>query len=73
MGNVWEWVEDHFNGMPGFETNMYYDDFSTPCFDGKHNLIKVKILFLFFGSLQKFAKQQKYNKNYFVKSKYEKR
>ena len=41
MGNVWEWVEDHFNGMPGFETNMYYDDFSTPCFDGKHNLIKV--------------------------------
>lgn len=40
MGNVWEWVEDHFNGMPGFETNMYYDDFSTPCFDGKHNLIK---------------------------------
>ncbi|XP_059839506.1 uncharacterized protein LOC132401495 [Hypanus sabinus] len=39
FGNVWEWTEDHFNGLPGFETTYLYDDFSTPCFDGKHTII----------------------------------
>ncbi|XP_062920042.1 uncharacterized protein LOC134354759 [Mobula hypostoma] len=39
FGNVWEWTEDHFNGLPGFETTYLYDDFSTPCFDGKHMII----------------------------------
>jgi len=41
-GNVWEWVEDHFNGLPGFEATYLYNDFSTPCFDGRHNLIMVR-------------------------------
>ncbi|XP_059153171.1 hercynine oxygenase-like [Physella acuta] len=39
FGNVWEWVEDHFNGLTGFHTHFLYDDFSSPCFDGKHNII----------------------------------
>ena len=39
FGNVWEWTEDHFNGLPGFKTTYLYDDFSTPCFDGRHNII----------------------------------
>ena len=39
FGNVWEWCEDHFNGLPGFKTSYLYDDFSTPCFDGRHNII----------------------------------
>lgn len=39
FGNVWEWVEDHFNGLPGHRTHFLYDDFSTPCYDGRHNLI----------------------------------
>ena len=38
-GNVWQWVEDHFNGLPGFRTHAFYDDFSSPTFDGKHNVI----------------------------------
>lgn len=38
-GNVWEWVQDHFNGLPGFKTSYLYDDFSTPFFDNRHNLI----------------------------------
>lgn len=38
-GNVWHWVEDQFNPLPGFGTHPYYDDFSTPCFDGKHQMI----------------------------------
>ena len=42
-GNVWEWTEDHFNGLPGFATTYLYDDFSTPCFDGRHNMISVRI------------------------------
>ncbi|XP_072040872.1 LOW QUALITY PROTEIN: uncharacterized protein [Amphiura filiformis] len=39
FGNVWEWTEDHFNGLPGYQTHAYYDDFSTPTFDGRHNVI----------------------------------
>ncbi len=41
-GNVWEWTEDHFNGLPGFKTSYLYDDFSSPCFDGRHNMILVR-------------------------------
>lgn len=36
---MWEWTEDHFNGLPGMLTDYLYDDFSTPCFDGRHNII----------------------------------
>ncbi|XP_025109666.1 ergothioneine biosynthesis protein 1-like isoform X2 [Pomacea canaliculata] len=39
FGNVWEWTEDHFNGLSNFQTHYLYDDFSSPCFDGKHNII----------------------------------
>ena len=38
-GNVWQWIEDQFNPLNGFEVHPYYDDFSTPCFDGKHQMI----------------------------------
>lgn len=38
-GSAWEWTEDHFNPLKGFEVHHVYDDFSTPCFDGKHNII----------------------------------
>jgi len=41
FGNVWEWTEDHFNGLPGFKTTYLYDDFSSPCFDGRHTLLMV--------------------------------
>ena len=39
FGNVWQWCEDHFHSLPGFRVHRLYDDFSTPCFDGKHQLI----------------------------------
>lgn len=39
MGNVWQWLEDHFNPLEGFSVNRYYDDFSVPCFDGEHQMI----------------------------------
>jgi len=39
MGNVWEWTEDHFNPLDGFKVHNTYDDFSTPCFDGRHHMI----------------------------------
>eukprot|EP01137_Pigoraptor_chileana_P029172 Opistho-2@14014 len=38
-GNVWEWCEDHFNGLEGFEPHYLYDDFSSPCFDRRHTMI----------------------------------
>lgn len=38
-GSAWEWTEDHFNPLKGFEVHHVYDDFSTPCFDGKHSII----------------------------------
>ena len=39
FGNVWQWCEDTFNPLPGFEAHPYYEDFSTPCFDGRHQMI----------------------------------
>ncbi|KAH9495393.1 hypothetical protein Btru_016361 [Bulinus truncatus] len=39
FGNTWEWMEDHFNGFDEFHSHFLYDDFSSPCFDGKHNVI----------------------------------
>ncbi|KAA0175366.1 hypothetical protein FNF27_03067 [Cafeteria roenbergensis] len=38
-GNVWEYVEDHFAGLPDFSIHYLYDDFSTPCFDGWHTMM----------------------------------
>lgn len=38
-GSAWEWTEDHFNPLKGFEVHHVYDDFSSPCFDGKHSMI----------------------------------
>ncbi len=39
FGNVWQWLEDHFHPLAGFQVHPYYDDFSTPCFDGRHQMI----------------------------------
>ena len=39
MGNVWHLLEDQFNPLQNFKAHALYDDFSTPCFDGKHNMI----------------------------------
>lgn len=41
FGNVWEWAEDHFNGFEDFKSHHLYADFSTPTFDGRHNIIMV--------------------------------
>jgi len=40
IGNVWQWTCTPINGYDGFKVHPLYDDFSTPTFDGKHNLIK---------------------------------
>lgn len=40
VGNVWQWTETPITGFSGFKVHPMYDDFSTPTFDGKHNLIK---------------------------------
>jgi 5-histidylcysteine sulfoxide synthase len=39
LGNVWEYVEDHFAPLPGYEIHDLYDDFSTPCYDGWHTML----------------------------------
>ena len=40
IGNAWQWTETPIAAFEGFEVHPHYDDFSTPTFDGKHNLIK---------------------------------
>jgi 5-histidylcysteine sulfoxide synthase/putative 4-mercaptohistidine N1-methyltranferase len=40
IGNVWQWTETPITGFQGFAVHPYYDDFSTPTFDTRHNLIK---------------------------------
>jgi 5-histidylcysteine sulfoxide synthase/putative 4-mercaptohistidine N1-methyltranferase len=39
VGNVWQHTETPIAGLPGFAVHPLYDDFSTPTFDVKHNLI----------------------------------
>lgn len=38
-GNVWQWMEDQFNPLDNFKIHYLYDDFSTPCYDGKHQMM----------------------------------
>jgi 5-histidylcysteine sulfoxide synthase/putative 4-mercaptohistidine N1-methyltranferase len=40
IGNVWQWTESPITGFDGFQIHPFYDDFSTPTFDTRHNLIK---------------------------------
>ncbi len=40
IGNVWQWTETPIDGYDGFDVHPIYDDFSTPTFDGKHNVFK---------------------------------
>ncbi len=40
VGNVWQWTSTPISGLGGFAVHPRYDDFSTPTFDGKHDLIK---------------------------------
>lgn len=39
QGNVWQWCEDAFHALPDFEIHPFYTDFSTPCFDGEHQMM----------------------------------
>lgn len=39
-GNVWQWTETPIYPFEGFEVHPIYDDFTTPTFDQRHNLIK---------------------------------
>lgn len=40
VGNVWQWTETPTYPFDGFDVHPIYDDFTTPTFDGRHNLIK---------------------------------
>ncbi|MDD2356508.1 MAG: 5-histidylcysteine sulfoxide synthase [Thiovulaceae bacterium] len=40
VGNVWQWTSTPFDGFEGFQVHSAYDDFSTPTFDTKHNILK---------------------------------
>ncbi|NET04365.1 MAG: 5-histidylcysteine sulfoxide synthase [Symploca sp. SIO2B6] len=38
-GNVWEWLSDKFNPLPGFKPHFLYEDYSAPFFDSQHNMM----------------------------------
>jgi 5-histidylcysteine sulfoxide synthase/putative 4-mercaptohistidine N1-methyltranferase len=40
IGNVWQWTKTSIYPYNGFEVHPYYDDFSVPTFDRRHNIIK---------------------------------
>ncbi len=40
IGNVWQWTQTPIYPFDGFEVHPYYDDFTTPTYDTRHNLIK---------------------------------
>jgi len=39
VGNVWQWCETPIYPFNGFRVHPYYDDFSLPTFDDRHNII----------------------------------
>ncbi|HWS11379.1 MAG TPA: 5-histidylcysteine sulfoxide synthase, partial [Rhodocyclaceae bacterium] len=40
VGNVWQWTETPTYPFDGFAVHPIYDDFTTPTFDERHNIIK---------------------------------
>ncbi|WP_278349846.1 5-histidylcysteine sulfoxide synthase [Marinobacter nauticus] len=40
VGNVWQWTETPTYPFDNFKVHPLYDDFTTPTFDGQHNLIE---------------------------------
>ena len=40
IGNVWQWLDTPTYPYAGFEVHPIYDDFTTPTFDDRHNLIQ---------------------------------
>ncbi|WP_235027130.1 5-histidylcysteine sulfoxide synthase [Cognatazoarcus halotolerans] len=40
VGNVWQWCETPTYPFEGFQVHPLYDDFTTPTFDDRHNMIK---------------------------------
>lgn len=39
FGNVWQYCSNVIEGLDGFKVHPYYEDFTMPCFDGKHHVI----------------------------------
>jgi formylglycine-generating enzyme required for sulfatase activity len=39
VGNVWQWIEDDFNPLPGFSPDPLYMDFSQPYFGSRHKML----------------------------------
>ncbi|MGE5472108.1 MAG: 5-histidylcysteine sulfoxide synthase [Bacteroidota bacterium] len=40
VGNVWQWCETPTYPFDGFNVHPIYDDFTSPTFDDRHNIIK---------------------------------
>ena len=40
IGNVWQWTQTPTHPFDDFRVHPIYDDFTTPTFDGRHDLIK---------------------------------
>ncbi|WP_319381266.1 5-histidylcysteine sulfoxide synthase [Thiomicrorhabdus sp.] len=40
VGNVWQWTQTPIYPFDGFKVHPIYDDFTTPTYDNKHNIIK---------------------------------
>ncbi|QWD80394.1 5-histidylcysteine sulfoxide synthase [Polynucleobacter sp. MWH-Spelu-300-X4] len=40
VGNVWQWCETPTYPFDGFDVHPIYDDFTSPTFDDRHNIIK---------------------------------
>ena len=45
-GNVWEYIEDQYNGLPGFHSHYLYEDFSITSFTGLYVMMLVSAKYL---------------------------
>ncbi|MEM8780936.1 MAG: 5-histidylcysteine sulfoxide synthase, partial [Cyanobacteria bacterium P01_G01_bin.49] len=38
-GNIWEWLDEDFYGLPGFKPHFLYEDNAAPFFDNQHKMM----------------------------------
>ena len=64
VGNVWQWCETPTYPFDGFEVHPIYDDFTTPTFDQRHNIIKGGS-WISAGNLARHASRYAFRRHFF--------
>lgn len=64
VGNVWQWCETPTYPFDGFDVHPIYDDFTSPTFDNRHNIIKGGS-WISCGNESRYASRYAFRKHFF--------